>query len=149
MELAPRHVQHIRDAKPMVKLDERFWSKVQKTESCWVWIAGHTTAGYGGYWLNGKIHRAHRLAFLDAGGIIPDGKVIDHLCRNRGCVNPEHLEAVTNKVNHERGSRAQQTECKWGHPYTSENTFRNKRNGTRSCRICRNLAVERCKARKK
>ena len=83
---------------------------------------------------------AHRVAWERAFGPVPPGLWIDHLCRNRGCVNPEHLEAVTPKVNLDRATTApklwaQRLFCKNGHPYTEENTAINTR-GNRVCRIC-------------
>ena len=85
----------------------RFWSKVEKSESCWEWRGARTNQGYGSgaQWTDsdGKPHTisAHRMAFKLSNGPIPEGKVIDHICRNRGCVNPDHLRAVTHKQNME------------------------------------------------
>ena len=84
---------------------------------------------------------AHRMAYTEAKGPIPDGLEIDHLCRVKTCVNPEHLEAVTRRENMLRqdriGGRARQTECIHGHAYTPENTKRDSC-GNRYCRTCHN-----------
>lgn len=99
----------------MSALSDRFWMKVQKTESCWLWTAAKTRDGYGTF--NSprpfKTNLAHRLTFLDNGGVIEDGFTLDHLCRTKNCVNPAHLESVSRRVNIQRAwdvKRAQQME---------------------------------------
>lgn len=82
---------------------ERFWEKVNKTKTCWLWIACKNKAGYGSF--NGGEY-AHRFSYEELVGEIPKGLQIDHLCRVRHCVNPKHLEAVTNQVNGQRGNSA-------------------------------------------
>lgn len=91
---------------------------------------------------NDRLLMVHRIAYELAVGPIPVGLVIDHLCRNHSCINPEHLEPVTNVENVMRGEsawarNARKTHCKRGHEFTDENTIR--RNGTRSCRQCRSM----------
>ena len=78
--------------------EERFWAKVDKTDDCWLWTANRTNAGYGHFWLDRRMVLAHRFAYELLIGPIPDGLTLDHLCRVRACVNPAHLEAVTNRV---------------------------------------------------
>lgn len=119
---------------------------------CWQW-RGATTWGYGTAWAEGRTRRAHRLAYELLIGPIPDGLDLDHLCRNRACVNPTHLEPVTRRVNLLRGvgltaRRAAQTACIHGHPFDQANTIR-RRDGTRDCRSClhnRNRARSRATA---
>jgi hypothetical protein len=77
---------------------ERFWNKVNKTETCWLWTAC-CDMGYGQFGLNNKIHRAHRVSWLIAGNTIPNGHVIRHKCRAKNCVNPDHLETGTHAEN--------------------------------------------------
>lgn len=123
---------------------ERFWSKVDKTNSCWEWTA-YTRNGYGQFRLNKKTKFAHRIAYELIKGKIPIGLVIDHLCRNTSCVNPEHLEAVPQKENVKRGltgknrglQQKSKTHCPQGHEYSKENTYVWKNEG-RKCRICIN-----------
>lgn len=80
-------------------LDERFWSKVDKTEDCWNWTACISASGYGVFRMNYRNYRAHRLSYEQVNGDIPEGLSIDHLCMNKKCINPKHLEAVTPKEN--------------------------------------------------
>lgn len=115
----------------------RFWQKVVKTESCWLWAATRTRAGYGHIkGDHGKLVLAHRLSYEWAFGPIPEGLEIDHLCRVTSCVNPAHLEAVTPLENMRRRRNAK-THCPQGHEYTAENSLTDWR-GYRLCRICRN-----------
>jgi hypothetical protein len=120
--------------------EDRFWSQIVVVESCWTWTAGQNSAGYG--IMEDKAHRylAHRWAYERFRGPIPAGLTIDHLCRNRLCVNPEHMEAVTNRENILRGegitaTAARATACKLGHPLDGM-----RRNGARYCRTCSRMA---------
>lgn len=95
----------------------RFWSKVSRRGEgeCWGWT-GSRVKGYGRFHYHGRDRMAHRVAFEWSGGVIPDGMVIDHLCRNRGCVNPAHMEVVTVTENTLRGEsfsavNARKTHC--------------------------------------
>lgn len=118
---------------------ERFWSKVEKTSDCWNWTAAKSE-GYGHFSYMKKWYQAHRVAYLLMRGELPKGLVADHLCRNRSCVNPNHIEFVTIWVNTLRGDtitgrEALATHCRYGHPYDAENTIVRK-DGHRACRIC-------------
>ena len=104
-------------------------------DGCWEWL-GSTSTGYGCF----RRGYAHRYSYELHKGAIPDGLQIDHLCRNRLCVNPDHLEAVTVRVNVLRGvsrvaANARQSHCIRGHEFTPENT-RRRANGSRACREC-------------
>lgn len=135
-------------------MTERFWSKVTKSDHCWEWTAATDGGGYGAYFVrkvDGRtvLARAHRWAYEELVGPIPDGLVLDHLCRNRRCVNPAHLEPVTQGVNIARGemvaraveARRAITHCPKGHGYTPENTVHRK-SGARTCRECNRLRCE-------
>lgn len=122
--------------------EARFWKKVDRTEGCWTWTASTNGAGYGVLAMSrdGMKVLAHRFSYELAYGPIPPGLVIDHLCRNTRCVNPSHLEAVTQKVNNLRGGspssqQAKQTHCKRGHEFVLERTP----SGRRRCRRCHAL----------
>lgn len=121
--------------------EELFWAKVNKTEDCWVWTAGRDWDGYGQFHIKHQLILAHRYAYELLVGPIPEGLTIDHLCRNEGCVNPVHLEAVTIGVNVLRGNgpcaqNARKTRCMHGHPFDLFNTGYES-DGHRWCRACK------------
>ena len=86
---------------------QRFWNKVDVSGDCWVWLGGESGKGYGSFWINGRLSRAHRVSYTNLVGPIPDGLDIDHICYNRRCVRPEHLQPVTRKQNLENRKGAQ------------------------------------------
>jgi len=83
----------------MQTLEERFWSKVNKTNTCWNWIGYLDKGGYGSFWLNGKMQRAHRVSFEQHFGWSNENLVVMHKCDNPSCVRPEHLILSTQKNN--------------------------------------------------
>ena len=89
--------------RPGPPLAIRFWNKVHKTETCWNWTGAKFTNGYGCFHVDGQSVGAHRVSYEFSNGPIPLDLVIDHLCRNRICVRPDHLEAVTSVINVKRG----------------------------------------------
>lgn len=123
-----------------------FWSRINKTDKCWLWIGAKLISGYGYLYLqNGKQSRkkvlAHRFSYILHYGKIPNGKELDHICRIKNCVNPKHLEPVTSKENTYRGTnpkiiimhrRILTGFCKNGH---SVNEWNKK---DRRCRLCTN-----------
>ncbi len=126
----------------------RFLSKIEVTDSCWIWTGriGAEPKPYGSFYTDGKDIKAHRFAYELFIRKIPDGLTIDHLCRNHSCVNPSHLEAVTNRENILRGvsivaKQARKTHCKNGHPLIAGNLVRSVKH--RECLICRRATAMR------
>lgn len=126
----------------LADLTDRFWSKVTQTgDDCWTWTGALNTNGYGQWGIGGVSKSVHRLAYEAFVGPIPDGLVLDHLCRNRACCNPAHLEPVTQAVNAARGIEATKTHCLRGHALTGDNLVIKKRGRltpVRNCRTCNN-----------
>ena len=137
-----------------------FWSKVSVSGNCWIWTAYKDRDGYGVFSIHIKGTRqsipikAYRLTYELFKEDTPKGLQIDHLCRNRACVNPDHLEVVTCKENVLRGIglcsiNARKTHCPQGHEYNEKNTYYDK-NGGRYCRAChRQIQKRRYQLRKK
>lgn len=132
----------------LIRFRRQFWKYVKTSmNGCWEWQGYVTEAGYGAVkhyqGVNKNQYRsAHRVAFELTFGPVADGLVLDHLCENKTCVNPAHLEAVTHKTNLLRSSRTQahinknKTHCVRGHPLTGANVYQTPR-GSRQCVPCR------------
>jgi len=133
------------------KLTQRFWDKVRKTESCWLWTAYINNRGYGKFNLNGNAEYSHRLSYIEAKGPIPKGLQIDHICRVRNCVKPDHLEAVTRKENILRGEsihakNARKKKCLLGHKFVRV-IYPSRQQ--RRCLICHRIKMRAYSAKKK
>lgn len=131
---------------------ERFWSKVEKSDGCWTWIAGCDPQGYGTFGLDGKVQKAHRVSYQLAIGPIPAGAHVLHSCDNPPCVRPDHLRAGTrsdnmrDKVARGRDWNVKKTRCKHGHSFSELNTYVTP-DGRRNCRACRLAARRAYRAR--
>lgn len=131
---------------------DRFWPKLEKTNDCWLWRAAIDRYGYGKFNLNGKVIAAHRAAWELLRGPIPEGMEIDHLCRVRNCVRPDHLEPVSKTVNCYRGEsfaaeNRRKTHCSKGHPLAGSNV-RITAKGYRICKQCDALRTKAYEERK-
>ena len=130
-----------------------FWLRVYKGVGCWEWRGYKNSGGYGVFHAYArKKLMAHRISYQLLCGRIPTGLVIDHLCRNRGCVNPQHLEVVTNRENILRGvghaaHNARKELCTRGHRLSAGNLYMQR--GWRECRECRYLTNKNIELKKK
>lgn len=119
-----------------------FWTRVIETDGCWEWVGSHfQSSGYARVKFHGRDTCAHIIAWELTNGPVPRGLELDHLCRNRGCVRPSHLEPVTHRENEIRGqtvirANAIKTECLRGHPLAGANLM--MRGPRRQCRLCHN-----------
>lgn len=128
---------------PSFTSQERFWAKVAVApNSCWLWHGAVTRGGYGQFKVDGITRRAHRIAYLSWYGELPTTD-LHHVCETRLCVRPDHLQPIS-RADHIlltdtfTADNARKTHCKWGHEFTSENTYL-----WRNARICRACRAER------
>ena len=130
-------------------LDKR--TAVNEETGCWEWTGHLNNQGYGAATFgDGVPYLAHRASYTRHKGPIPQGSVLDHLCRNPACINPEHLDPVSDQENVRRGmspgaKALRRDECLHGHPYPE---FLQIAQGRRRCTACSAEAVRRCRARK-
>lgn len=120
-------------------VEKRLLNHIAKTDKCWLWLGAMDSKGYGRMRVNKRYKGAHRVAYELWRGEIPEGLVLDHLCKRPDCVNPQHLEPVTQRENLMRGDtlpakQARITNCPHGHPYSGDNLFYYR--GARMCRAC-------------
>ena len=134
---------------------KNFMNKIKQSRNCWVWTSTKDKSGYGRFKLNYKMVSAHRLSYELFKCEIPIGLDLDHLCCNKSCVNPDHLEAVTTKENIRRGNTGKyihlfqklKTHCKRGHEYSQKNTYLYKK--IRHCMECNRIRSRNYRLEKK
>jgi HNH endonuclease len=129
-------------AKKLIADRERFFKHIAiEQNGCWLWQRAKDWDGYGLFKIYPRMLRAHRWAYEEFIGPIADGLQIDHLCRNKSCVNPDHLEVVTPLENTQRGARHTNLYCKNGHSLFGENLYIYERDGgiRRACRTCNRI----------
>lgn len=136
----------VQSVKNVEKYKDNFFSKIiAGHNNCWQWIGSKSPKGYGFYQAD-KVMRSHKYSYILFKGKIPKNKVIDHICRNTSCVNPEHLRAVTWRENLLCGKtlaaeNKNKTHCIKGHEFTTKNTkeYLSRGNLARSCKKCQTL----------
>ena len=140
----------------MNKLPDRFLTKFSEDpiRGCWIWNSGKNKKGpegYGRYWTDGKDVQAHRYSYETIRGPIPDNMQIDHLCQTRTCVNPWHLEIVTQSINIKRSDseNRKKTHCPKGHPYEGDNLYVGPNDARRYCITCHRARNVKYRERKK
>ena len=136
-------------------LEFRLIESIELTDTgCWMWIKQLDRSGYGRITVpkeykepgvRHRVDRAHRVAYKVLRGSVPEGMELHHVCENKGCINPDHLEPVTRK---EHRRKRLPEECKHGHPFDDANTYVGK-DGRRHCRTCGRAAVRAYTRRKK
>jgi len=128
---------------------ERFHEKYEvQPNGCWIWMSAQNGTGYGQFSFEGKPRLAHRWFYERTKKKVEQGKELDHLCRNRSCVNPDHLEEVSRSENNRRGLIGERTRersraithCPHGHEYSADNTYMTKA-GTRCCKTCKRNSI--------
>lgn len=134
----------------METLSGRFWKRVNKTKSCWLWTGHRNAPGRYGHLRvgGGKKMLAHRFAWIELRGPVPDGMELDHLCGNVLCVNPSHLQPVSHRINILRGhspsaSHAKKSMCPNGHPYELAPNGYSSSGKPKFARICRTCKRQR------
>ena len=133
---------------PIKNTIESILGRVKKTDACWIWTGFCNKEGYGHVSMNGRLEQAHRVVYEALKGPIPDGLVLDHTCRNPSCVNPDHLEPVTQQENVLRGLKGRmKTHCPQGHPLSGDNLV--PTSPTRRCKQCKAEAHARWVGRNK
>lgn len=127
----------------------RFWERVEKTAGCWIWLGPLDKHGYGKIRVGPQTVLAHRFVFSLIGDPVPAAREVDHLCRNRRCVRPEHLRQVDEGFNRRQGHlwNLAKTHCCHGHEFTPANTYVVGRR--RQCRICRTERSRQSRMRKR
>jgi hypothetical protein len=137
--------------------EERFWSKVERTDGCWKWLGQIAGNGYAAFSMHNRLRSAHRVAWEFTNGPIPDGMWVLHHCDNPLCVRPDHLflgtvvdnnrDTVAKRRNPAVLARQMQTQCIHGHPFDEDNVYLAAR-GSRHCRTCNRMAQARRYARR-
>ena len=129
--------------------EERFWPRVDKTETCWLWTGARSSYRYGNMMVDGRQIPVHRWAYEQFVGPIPEGHQIDHICGVTLCVRPDHLRPLTAAENVRAHWREQRGTCRNGHPMTEDNIVWRLGGRKRECRACSRDRRARYRARQR
>lgn len=147
-------IRNRRNLSPKERAINRFWRDTKKTDTCWLWLNKKNHGGYGVIFAEGKNQLVHRYAWRLMRGPIERPLTLDHLCRNKLCVNPDHLEPLSSRDNTLRGynpaaNNRRKTHCIRGHLLSGVNLVceKNRGNPRRKCRICSNHSCKMYKRR--
>lgn len=138
-------------AKAPIERFDRYWIP-EPNSGCWLWFGATAGNGYGSFYNGDRMVSAHSFSYLHNVGQVPNGLELDHLCRQRCCVNPDHLEPVTRRENTKRGIAGHhmrgKSQCDRGHPFDESNTHW-RPDGRRTCKKCKSAARSKRRLRAK
>lgn len=146
MDTRTRELMHSGTGDLPDNVARRFWAKVHKTATCWLWTGARKETGYGLFKFQGTARSAHRMAYILSGKRLLPGVELDHRCENRHCVRPSHLRSTRHAAHMIRHARGRVV-CRRGHPITRVSHYLSAR-GERVCRLCRRVRLREWRERR-